>query len=91
MPAPALVGFARMIHRQFLKIFLFEKLQVLFDGRCAGPIHFDPEGIQFLQRSAADPADDQRIEHLPIQSADGVAGPVDMVEILILDRSNLVL
>jgi hypothetical protein len=91
IPAAARMGPAGMVRGQFLKPLLFNQRKVFFNSLRPRAVHLDPQGIQFRQGSAADSPDYQEVDPTAVQGSDWVAGPMDMMEVLVLDIQSLVL
>ena len=85
MGTAALVTAAGMIERQFRQSVLFQKIEIIFHGGFHGTVNPDPVGIQFPECTGAYAAYDDRVNPAATQCHDGIAGPVLMVYIAVVD------
>jgi hypothetical protein len=85
MGTAALVTAAGMIERQFRQSVLVQKIKIIFHGGLHGTVNPDSVCIQFPECTGSYAAYDDRVNPAAAQRHDGIAGPMLMVYIAVVD------
>jgi hypothetical protein len=76
---------AAPLHCQNGKLLSGKERNILPDRLSLGPMHRYPHLVQPAQRACADPADDDRIDLLVIERLHGIARPMGMMLVPVMD------
>lgn len=79
-------GMARFIFRQLIRL---EKRDVFGDGPFPCLKNAQPGAVEFMQRPAADAANHNRIHLVAVKPRYGIAGPLLMDPVAVVDRRRL--